>query len=172
MTLLTLFVISFFRDPERKGSQAPGIVLSPADGTITQIKDVTFNDQPYVQIVIFLSVFNVHINRIPYPGVVTTLKYRKGAFKAAFDPEIDQKNERMEITFDTDKGPMKMVQIAGLIARRIITRLEEGQSIQKGDRFGMIKFSSRTDLYLPKTATLLIKKGDKVQGALTELAAF
>lgn len=169
---LTLFVISFFRDPERQITQSDSTVLSPADGTITQIKPVNWDGDEYQHIVIFLSVFNVHINRVPYSGKVTKLDYKKGAFKAAFDPNIDKKNERMEITFDTPKGKMKMVQIAGLLARRIVCRLTEGQAITQGDRFGLIKFSSRTDLYLPKSATISVKKGQKVLGGTSVLATF
>ena len=168
--VITLFLVNFFRDPNRSIPSTSNAIVSPADGKITQINDTTINNQPYKHVVIFLSVFNVHINRIPIDGTVTDLNYKKGAFKAAFDPEIDKQNERMEITMDTAIGTVKVVQIAGLLARRIVTRLALNQTVRKGNRFGMIKFSSRTDLYIPSSTTLHVTVGDTVKGASSIIA--
>jgi phosphatidylserine decarboxylase len=170
--VLLLFVLYFFRDPKRITPNDPTGIYSPADGLITEIKDVTFDDQPYTQVVIFLSIFNVHINRIPYDGKVIQLDYFQGDFHSAFKKELEGKNERQEIIIETDKGKIKVVQMAGLIARRIVCRLTKNQDVKKGEKFGLIKFSSRTDLYLPKTAQLNIAIGNKVKGGITKIASF
>ncbi len=169
--LLTALMVWFFRDPNRTITQDPSQFLSPADGTIQSVNTVEFNGQTYHHIVIFLSVFNVHINRVPCDGTVVSTTHKPGLFKAAFDPSIHEKNERMEIDIDTTHGRIRVVQIAGLLARRIVCRLAPNQAITQGDRFGMIKFSSRTDLYVPAdTSTVLVKKKAKVKGGLTVLA--
>lgn len=170
--VLFLFGLFFFRDFERVCPAEEGVVYSPADGRIMDVKSVSFDDKGYYQIVIFLSVFNCHVNRIPYSGKVIETKHVSGKFLAAFRGDIDQKNERQETVFETDQGLMKVVQITGAIARRIVCRLKARQSVRIGERFGMIKFGSRTDLYVPQTAAVLVKKGDTVKGALTQMARF
>ncbi|MBD97259.1 MAG: phosphatidylserine decarboxylase [Candidatus Marinamargulisbacteria bacterium] len=169
--MLTALIVWFFRDPNRTITPNPNHFLSPADGTIQSVNQIDYNGKPYHHIVIFLSVFNVHINRIPCAGTVIATQHKPGLFKAAFDPSIHEKNERMEIDIDTAHGQIRVVQIAGLLARRIVCRLTPNQAVNQGDRFGMIKFSSRTDLYIPAdTTTVLVSKKDKVQGGLTVLA--
>lgn len=170
--ILTLFVISFFRDPSRNITRDANTVYSPADGLITQINDVEWNGEPYRQIVIFLSVFNCHVNRIPYAGTVRSTEHKPGLMLAAFRKDIDKKNEQQITILDTDKGPMKVVQITGAIARRIICHLEEGQKVETAERFGLIRFGSRTDLYLPKSANVLVGLKQSVKGGLTKMATF
>ncbi|MCP4051107.1 MAG: phosphatidylserine decarboxylase family protein [bacterium] len=170
--IIFLFICFFFRDPARITPEDSSAVFSPADGTIVDVKPVIYEGSKYNQVIIFLSVFNVHINRIPYAGKIMEAKYFSGKFHAAFKPGIEDKNERMETVIDTDKGKMKVVQIAGLIARRIVCRLKSGQDVVSGEKFGLIKFSSRTDIYIPSSAKILVKKGNKVKGGLTRLACF
>ncbi|MDA1353403.1 MAG: phosphatidylserine decarboxylase [bacterium] len=168
--ILTLFVISFFRDPSRNIVRDANTVYSPADGLVTQIKDVEWEGAPHYQIVIFLSVFNCHVNRIPYAGTVRSTEHKPGLMLAAFRKDIDEKNEQQITIIDTDKGPMKVVQITGAIARRILCHLTPGQTVATGERFGLIRFGSRTDLYLPKSAHILVKEKQSVKGGLTKIA--
>ena len=169
--LVFIFVMSFFRDPKRSLQYKDSDIISAADGVITQINDVTIDGQAYKQIVTFLSGFNCHVNRIPIKGTVTKTVHIEGKFLAAMRGDIDQKNERQETDIDTAIGLVRVVQITGAIARRICCDLKVSQSVQTGERFGLIRFGSRTDVYLPADAVrLTVKKGDKVKGALTPLA--
>ncbi len=172
MGLLWLFVVSFFRDPARIITRDPSTIYSAADGLITAIDEHKIDGVECYRVVTFLSVFNCHVNRIPYTGTVKETHRTPGKFLAAYRGEIDQENERQETLFDTKKGPMKVVQITGAIARRIFCYLSPGQSTKTGDRFGLIRFGSRTDVYFPKTAQLLVKKGQLIKGAITPLAKF
>ena len=167
-----LFTLSFFRDPKRRCEAKANTVYSPADGTIMFTEKVDYKGQDYHKIAIFLSVFNCHVNRVPYPGKVISATHLPGKFLAAFRPDCDEKNERYETIMDTDHGEMKFSQITGAIARRIFNHLQPHQLVTAGERFGMIRFGSRTDLYIPATATVLVKKGDKVKGGLTPFATF
>jgi phosphatidylserine decarboxylase len=169
---LALFVLFFFRDPWRKVPEDRAVVVSPADGTITDVREVEWEGQPYRMVVIFLSVMNVHINRIPFSGTVVSTEHVPGDFHAAYKPDIEMANERMTTVLDTAKGRMKVVQIAGLIARKIINRLQVGQVVKTGERFGLIKFGSRTDVYLPAAAQVLVQKGQTVKGGSTVIARF
>ncbi|MBT3261594.1 phosphatidylserine decarboxylase [bacterium] len=170
--ILLCFVVYFFRDPWRRVSEEPGLIVAPADGKIMEIKEVDLNGQPSIQIIIFLSVFNVHINRIPYAGEIISTDYKKGKFHAAYKKGIQEKNERMEILMNTDQGVMKVVQMAGLIARKIVCKLQPAQIVATGEKFGMIKFGSRTDLYVPRKAHILVKEGQSVNAGLTILGKF
>ncbi|MBT5855037.1 phosphatidylserine decarboxylase [bacterium] len=170
--VLFLFVVTFFRDFDRTKDYDPNIAYSPADGTISQINEVEWDGKPYTQVVIFLSVFNCHINRIPLKGTVVSTDHFTGKFYVAMRKDIDEKNERQITVFDTDKGRIKVAQITGAIARRIVCRLKPKQCVEVGNRFGLIKFGSRTDLWVPRSAEILVKKGDKVRGALTEMVRF
>ena len=170
--ILLCFVVYFFRDPWRRVSEEPGLIVAPADGKIMEIKEVDLNGQPSIQIIIFLSVFNVHINRIPYAGKIISTDYKKGKFHAAYKKGIQEKNERMEILMNTDQGVMKVVQMAGLIARKIVCKLQPEQIVATGEKFGMIKFGSRTDLYVPQKAHILVKEGQSVKAGLTILGKF
>jgi phosphatidylserine decarboxylase len=169
---LTCAVLYFFRDPKRALPTEKNTIFSPADGTIVEINETTFDDKPYTQIVIFLSIFNVHINRIPYSGKIIKTRYFPGNFFAANKKDIELKNERMETLIATKNGFIKVVQIAGLIARKIVNYLESDQEVVTGEKFGLIKFGSRTDIYFPSTAKCLVKIGDTVEAGITKFAKF
>jgi len=156
-------IMLFFRDPERKVPSGDNLIVSPADGKVVNIENN--NDMKVVSI--FLSVFDIHINRIPVAGVIRRLKYKKGKFKAAFNKEASDINERFEIEIKTDKGNVIVHQIAGVLARRVVCHLQEGQAVKTGDRFGLIRFGSRVDLFLPLSTELEVAKGQRVKGAST-----
>jgi phosphatidylserine decarboxylase len=177
--LLALFTLWFFRDPERSIPPGDEVVVSPADGTVADIGEV---DEPEfvggkaLRIGIFMSVFNVHVNRTPLAGMVRYIKYRPGKYLAAFNDKASADNEAnsvgLETAFATSDGlPLRVLvrQIAGLIARRIVCACVEAQSLARGERFGMIKFGSRVELYLPvgSIGELGVKVGDKVRGGAT-----
>jgi phosphatidylserine decarboxylase len=176
VVVLWLFILSFFRDPERIVPADPDGVVSPADGTVRQVGEVADPDFPGGRaflVSIFLSVFNVHVNRLPRTGRVTTLRYYPGCFLDARRPECGVRNEQLWIDMvDGRTGlPLRVKQIAGAIARRIVCRLRSGEEVKAGERLGMIKFGSRTDLLLPVDAVqeVLVRPGDKVRGASTVL---
>jgi len=165
-----LIIINFFRDPERTVPEDPLAVVSPADGKVVAIDTVMPDEylkQKHIRVSIFLSVFDVHVNRIPIDGKIEYLKYVPGKFLPAFNEAASFNNERMYIGIKHNRYKFLVVQIAGIIARRIVCDLREGMNVKKGDRFGMIKFGSRTDLYLPSKVRLNVKVGDKVKGAET-----
>jgi phosphatidylserine decarboxylase len=171
--LLTAYVAYFFRDPERPVPQDPACLVSPADGKVIAV-DVTeetrFGLGSMKRVGIFLSVFDVHINRSPADGRLKAFRYEKGLFLDARDPEVDIKNESQSWHIETPRGSVVMRQISGLIARRIVWWKKEGDSLSKGERVGLIRFGSRTDLYLPLACEILVKNGDHVQGGATVLA--
>jgi len=180
---ITLWVVAFFRDPERQPPQGANLILSPADGRLLTparaVPPVELGLGPVerLRLSIFMNVFNVHVNRVPCDGTVTRLAYRPGKFfNAAFD-KASEHNERMSVRLAV-KSPggaeqdLVFVQIAGLIARRIYCELKEGQSACRGDRFGIIRFGSRLDVYLPDGARLLAKDGQNVRAGETALAEF
>ena len=170
-SVVLLFVMSFFRDPLRNISRDANAVYSAADGVITQINTVNLNGIDYHQVVTFLSVFNCHVNRIPLAGTVTKSTHIPGKFLAAMRGDIDKKNERQETEIQTQIGLVRVVQITGAIARRICCELKPDQVTTTGERFGLIRFGSRTDVYLPvDNVTLRVKKGDKIKGGLSQLA--
>jgi phosphatidylserine decarboxylase len=160
---LGTLVSLFFRDPERKIIDDDNFILSPADGRVQDIKTV----EGRIVISIFLSVFNVHINRAPVAGVVKRAFYRKGKFLAAFREGASDVNERYELEIENPSGAVVVHQIAGVIARRVVCRVKEGQSLKSGERFGLIRFGSRVDLFLPENVIMVIGKGKKVKGGLT-----
>jgi phosphatidylserine decarboxylase len=177
--LLCAFVVYFFRDPEREIPTEPGNVVSPADGVIVDISPVP--DDPYlgvpgVKIGIFLSVFNVHVNRCSLPGRLIRLSYHPGKFLNALYARSVEENERMDLYFAEPDPPGRrfiIKQIAGAIARRIVCEIRPGQVLQRGERFGMIKFGSRTELLLPAEGLeVLAKVGQKVQGGASLLARY
>ena len=169
--VLLVFVLSFFRDPLRSIKREENTVYAAADGKITQINDVQIDGKDYIQIVTFLSVFNCHVNRIPLTGKIIQSVHIPGKFLAAMRGDIDKKNERQETDIDTSIGLVRVVQITGAIARRICCELTESQSVVTGERFGLIRFGSRTDVYLPKdSVNVTVKKGDTVKGGLTKFA--
>ncbi len=168
-------VIYFFRDPERTIPPGADEIVSPADGKVVLIKDVKedlFLQSDAVQISIFLSVFNVHVNRIPFSGAVKYFQYMKGAFLAAFDHEASVKNEQTIIGIQTPKGKILFKQIAGLLARRIIFSNKVDDQVVKGERCGIIKFGSRVDVIVPKNVEIKVKVGDKVAGGESVIGLF
>ncbi len=165
--VLTVGVALFFRDPERSIPQTPETIVSPADGRVMEI--VPENAQTR-RISIFLSLWDVHINRAPYGGVVQSVVYTPGKFLAAYRQEASWVNEANTITI-ADHGREFMVkQIAGILARRIVCRVQPGDTLEKGQRYGLIRFGSRTDLLLPATAEIAVQVGDVVRGGETILA--
>ena len=165
---LTLFVLFFFRDPDRIVPEGKGIVVSPADGKVIVIKDIfepTYLKQDVKQISIFLSVFNVHVNRSPIAGTVEAVNYNPGKFLAAWDDKASLDNEQTAMVISTGKDRVLVKQIAGLIARRIVCYAKPGDTIQKGERYGLIRFGSRVDIFLPKDAEVKVKLGDRVTGS-------
>ena len=169
---LTIFVMSFFRDPLRNIDREENTVYSAADGVITQINDVEIDGAAYKQVVTFLSVFNCHVNRIPLAGKIVQSVHIPGKFLAAMRGDIDKKNERQETDIETAIGLVRVVQITGAIARRICCELTPNQVTTTGERFGLIRFGSRTDVYLPVgKVDILVKKGDKIKGGLTQIAS-
>lgn len=165
---LTLFVLFFFRDPERPVAEGAGVVVSPADGRVIVVKDVyepTYLKQEVKQISIFLSVFNVHVNRAPVEGTVEVVKYNPGKFHVASVDKASLDNEQTAMVIANGQRKILVKQVAGLIARRIVCYTKPGDAIKKGERYGLIRFGSRVDIFLPKDAELKVKVGDRVKGA-------
>lgn len=169
--------IYFFRDPPRVTPVRAGLAISPADGLVVSIgpvpppRELDMGDAPMTRIGIFLNVFDVHINRIPMAGLVERTHYHKGRFVNASLDKASDVNERMAIRLKTGIGPdIAVVQIAGLVARRIVCQIVAGQPVETGQRFGLIRFGSRTDLYLPLEWSVQVVVGQKVIGAETVLA--
>jgi phosphatidylserine decarboxylase len=163
--LIIIFTLNFFRDPERKIPTQNNIVVSPADGRVLFVKDVI--DEKFIKgkakmISIFMSPLNVHVNRIPISGKVEYLKYIEGEYLAAFEDKASEKNERTEIGITNPSGKVLFTQVAGFVARRIICDLKEGDSVNIGNRFGMIRFGSRVDIIVPINWKEKVKKDDNV----------
>lgn len=171
--LLTGFATYFFRDPSRVLPEAPGSIVCPADGKVIRIEEIDDDRFLHAQvrkISIFMNVFNVHVNRIPLTGTVERVVLSPGAFYAADKDKAVLHNEFCALTLTTpDRQRYAVVQIAGLIARRIVCRAEPGDRVRAGERFGLIRFGSRVDLYLPLSASVTVKVGDKVRAGETAL---
>ena len=169
--LLAVFFLWFFRDPERAIPQGEGLVVSPADGKVTEVLRVTTPDGETLRLSIFLNVFNVHVNRSPISGVLREVRYQKGEYLNAMNPASAEKNEQNLAVIEADEGyTVAFKQIAGLLARRIVFKPAPGARLQRGERVGLIKFGSRVDVLLPGSAELHVKKGDHVQGGSSILA--
>ncbi|MBU0481993.1 MAG: phosphatidylserine decarboxylase family protein [Proteobacteria bacterium] len=170
---LTAFVLYFFRDPERVTSDEEDSIISPADGKIILIEKVfddNFVKEHVYKISIFMNVFNVHVNRTPFSGKVKRIVYSPGTFYSASSERSSLENESCAVILETESGKnLAFVQIAGLIARRIVCWAEKGDELVKGERFGMIRFGSRVDLYLPQQTQLEVVKGQKVVAGETVL---
>ena len=173
LLVLTLFVIWFFRNPQRNTPEKDGWVISPADGRVIRIEETTSDEQPgrtFQKISIFMNIFNVHVNRIPCSGEVRFIRYREGKFLSANLDKASELNERNTVLLRTADGrEIITVQIAGLIARRIVCWLKEGMQVHKGERFGLIRFGSRVELFLPLGSTLLVRVGEKVRAGETPI---
>jgi phosphatidylserine decarboxylase len=171
--LLAAFMVYFFRDPEREIPTGERIILAPADGKIVAIKP--FPDwkgpfgEPLVRISIFLSVFDVHVNRAPISALVQEVTHRPGRFMAAWEEDASQENEQTLIRFATPDGDVWVKLIAGLIARRIVCRVQPGQKVAAGARIGLIRFGSRADCIVPEAVVLRVRRGQMVQGGSTIL---
>ncbi len=166
----------FFRDPERVIPQGPGLLVAPADGRVTVVRQGVAADGegpgPFSQVSIFLSVLDVHVNRAPYGGRVEDLQYRRGRFVVAWREEASRVNEQAVIALATPDGPVTVKQIAGVLARRVVTWVRTGQELKTGERIGLIRFGSRVDLLVPGRAALAVKVGDKVRGGETVVGVF
>jgi phosphatidylserine decarboxylase len=172
--LITFFIVWFFRNPERSFREEEKLVVSPADGKVIKVEDIQLNSTiagKFKKISIFMNVFNVHVNRAPYTGKIETINYHEGKFFSANLDKASSDNERNEIRILTEDGrSIWAVQIAGLIARRIVCWIKEGSSVKKGERFGLIRFGSRVDVYLPEDSQVVVKPGDKVNAGESRLA--
>ena len=168
--LLALFLMWFFRDPSRKVPRDPGLIVSPADGKVEDAEWIETASGPRVRVSIFLNVFDVHVNRVPVGGTVSLVEYREGAFLNALNGESAIHNEQTLITIDAGGYSVSFKQIAGVLARRIVCNLREGDRVVRGQRMGLIKFGSRTDVLLPASVTLRVKAGDRVKGGSSVLA--
>jgi phosphatidylserine decarboxylase len=167
---LGAFFLWFFRDPERVIPTAPGAIVSPGDGRVTEVATIEIEGQPRTRISIFLSVFDVHVNRSPIAGVIRKVEYRKGLFKNALGASSAASNEQNIVTVDDGSQTVAFKQIAGLIARRIVFTKKIGDSLARGERVGMIKFGSRVDVLFDPAAAVQVKVGQHVAGGSTILA--
>ena len=168
--VLAGFFLWFFRDPERIIPSAPGAVVSPADGKVTHLAEVVQNGTQYRRISIFLSVFDVHVNRSPIGGVVRQVRYQEGRFLNAMSADCVEQNEQNIVTVEGDGQQVTFKQIAGLLARRIVFTKKVGEGVERGARVGMIKFGSRVDVLLDASANLQVRIGDHVKGGSSILA--
>jgi len=169
--LLAAFFLWFFRDPERTIPTGPGLVVSPGDGLVTETASIATPDGPRQRISIFLSVFDVHVNRSPIAGVLSGVRYQKGQYLNAMNPASDDRNEQNIATVRGKDGvEVTFKQIAGLIARRIVFNFREGDALERGQRVGLIKFGSRVDVVLPAKAEVRVKVGERVRGGASVLA--
>jgi phosphatidylserine decarboxylase len=168
--LLALFFLWFFRDPTRTIPDSPGLVVSPADGKVTEVAPIRTQDGDRIRLSIFLSVFDVHVNRAPIEGVIRRIEYRKGEYLNALDPASAERNEQSVITMQGDGCVITFKLIAGLLARRIVLFHQQGARLQRGQRIGLIKFGSRCDLLLPGDAHVRVERGQHVKGGETILA--
>ena len=174
---LAIWCIAFFRDPERSVPQGDGLVVSPADGVLLPVieavppQELGMGTAKLRRLSIFMNVFNVHVNRVPADGTVTALAYRPGKFVNASFDKASEHNERMAVHIRlAGGGELAVVQIAGLVARRIRCDLRKDQQVRKGERFGIIRFGSRLDVYLPPEAAIGVNKGERVKAGETVLA--
>ena len=172
LILAGLFLF-FFRDPDRNVTQGQGTVLAPADGRVLVAGAPTVHDFPadrWQQISIFLSPFDVHVNRMPVAGTVTKVLYHPGRFLPAYRAEAGDVNEYTEVRVDHGGQPVVVRQLVGILARRVVCRTAEGAQVQAGERFGVMKFGSRMDVFVPNTARVTVQVGDRVVAAVTVIA--
>ena len=168
LLLIALFMAYFFRDPERAALSDRDLVVAPADGRVTRVAQVIPDDPQSPQVVsIFLSVFDVHVNRAPITGEITDVAYTKGRFMIATREEASVVNEQNALTIKGEQMTVVCKQIAGVLARRIVCWKRKGESVDLGERFGLIKFSSRTDLVLPAEVEVAVRVGDRVRGGVS-----
>jgi phosphatidylserine decarboxylase len=170
LLILVGFVLFFFRDPDRETPSAPGLVVAAGDGRVVDVQPVDQHEwlgDGGTRVSVFLSIFSVHVNRLPVNGTVTAVRHVPGRFRLAFKDKASDDNEHTEIWIDTGSTRVAFKQIAGFVARRIVCRLKEGDRAQIGERFGMIKFGSRVDHLLPTGSEVKVKPGDRVRAGET-----
>lgn len=170
LLVLAAFVFYFFRDPERALPASPSAVVSPADGRVVQVVEELLDGRPGNRISIFLSIFNVHVNRSPVGAQVESVEYRPGKFYAAMKSRASAENEQNVIRLDTGRGPVVVKQIAGWVARRVLLWKPVGATLARGERLGMIRFGSRVDLWLPSEARVTVRLGENVRGGASVVA--
>jgi phosphatidylserine decarboxylase len=167
LVVVGVFMVCFFRDPSRTVPQDPGIAVSPADGKVMEVRTM---DENRNRISIFLSPLNVHVNRSPVAGRVTRVEYSPGRFHAAWKEEASIENERNTITVATESGDVVFKQIAGALARRVVCWKHDGEQVERGERIGLMKFSSRMDVFLDASWTIQVSAGQQVEGGVTIIA--
>lgn len=171
--LLGLFAMSFFRDPTRETPDEKGSAISAADGVVIDASRVTengFGPEGALRIAVFMNVFNVHVNRSPVEGRVIAVRHYPGKKLSAYNKRAEYENEHGDTDLETPDGPVRIRQIAGLVARRVVTRVQEGDELHPGDRIGLIRFGSRVDVFLPVTYEPAVKPGDHVRAGETVIA--
>ena len=167
---LALFIFYFFRDPERAIPGDAGAIVSPGDGRVVVVRDEVYAGRNGKRISIFLAVWNVHINRSPAAGTITHLDYKPGKFMAAWAESASLDNEQNVFTLSSEHGDLVFKQIAGWVARRVVSWKKQGDAVTRGERVGLVRFGSRVDLWLPENAELVVKVGDHVKGGSSVLA--
>jgi phosphatidylserine decarboxylase len=172
LLFLALFVFSFFRDPHRVIPSEPGAIVSPGDGRVVVVQDEDYAGKPGKRVSIFLAVWNVHVNRSPAAGRITKMEYRPGKFVAAMRASASTENEQNIFTLSTDAGELVFKQIAGLIARRVVSWKKTGDTVARGERIGLVRFGSRVDLWVPRQVEILVKVGQNVKGGSSILASW
>ncbi|MDQ1410353.1 MAG: phosphatidylserine decarboxylase [Acidobacteriaceae bacterium] len=172
LLFLALFVFSFFRDPDRVIPSEPGAIVSPGDGRVVVVQDEDYAGKPGKRVSIFLAVWNVHVNRSPAAGIITKLEYRPGKFVAAMRANASAENEQNVFTLSTDAGELVFKQIAGLIARRVVSWKKKGDIVARGERIGLVRFGSRVDFWVPQQAEILVKIGQNVKGGSSIVASW
>jgi phosphatidylserine decarboxylase len=170
LIFLALFVFSFFRNPDRVIPAQPGAVVSPGDGRVVVVQDEEYDGKPGKRVSIFLAVWNVHVNRAPAAGRIVKMEYRPGRFRAAMRASASAENEQNIFTLVTDAGELVFKQIAGLIARRVVSWKKAGDVVERGERIGLVRFGSRVDLWVPREAEIVVKVGQNVKGGSSVLA--
>ncbi len=173
--VLAIYLAYFFRNPKRITPPDDSLLYSPADGTVMAVEDFyddEYLDEDAIKVTIFLSVFNVHVNRSPMRGQIKYQRYTCGGFVPAYKKAASFENERHAIGLENDKSRILVIQIAGLLARRIVSWTTLGHNLEQGQCYGMIKFGSSTEIVMPKSVDILVKKGDKVKGGITVIGRF
>jgi phosphatidylserine decarboxylase len=170
LILLGLFVFSFFRNPDRSIPADRGLIVAPADGRVVVSKEESCNGRAGKRVSIFLAIWNVHVNRAPATGTITGLEYKPGKFLAAWDEGASLQNEQNVFTQATEYGEIVYKQIAGWVARRVVSWKKAGDAVARGERIGLVRFGSRVDIWLPAEADIVVKVGDNVKGGSSILA--
>jgi phosphatidylserine decarboxylase len=170
LVFLGLFVFSFFRNPDRVIPTEQGLIVAPADGRVVVVTTESLGSRPGKRISIFLAIWNVHVNRAPASGNISNLEYKPGKFLAAWDANASLQNEQNVFTQSTEHGDIVYKQIAGWVARRVVSWKKAGDQVARGERIGLVRFGSRVDLWLPGDPEILVKVGDNVKGGSSVLA--